>query len=287
MTHLSSLPVSKRFSVISLLASGKEGDVVAAVDTQTQEEMAIKITELGDAQKEERFKVVCAKYVSLSHKYLCKGKEFFIEDGKGYLVMERLTGDLFDWLKKQNIKKLEESQAKRIFRKICKAVKFLHSSGIAHLDLKLENILMDSSGNPKLCDFGSAFLQTKRKRALAFLTSTSNTPSLISNLGLRGTQRYSSPELSNQLPCNPFSSDIYSLGVVLHILLTGHFPNCVDDESTLDLSHAKEVLSPLCFNLLLSALSEQQQSRATIDELLSHRWLKSNFTVKWLKRLSV
>jgi serine/threonine protein kinase len=90
--------------------------------------------------------------------------------------------------------------------KILKGLEYLHSIGVAHRDIKFENIILDGK-EPKFIDFGlsKVFIEgeTSRERI--------------------GTMAYSSPEIL--LGCNhDISTDVWSLGIVLHVLLTGDYP---------------------------------------------------------------
>jgi len=128
---------------------------------------------------------------------------YFIHQNSGYLVMELMKQDLLD----ASAMFTCEEQIQNIFTQICKAVAYLHNQNIAHLDIKLENILVDEQGNGYLCDFGAAHYF---KELLKYKV---------------GTVFYSAPETRNYL--NNFdkaAADVWSLGIVLYVLLTDVYP---------------------------------------------------------------
>jgi len=134
-------------------------------------------------------------------------------DGNPYFVMEYIEGrPLYQYADAQ---RLHISDRLRLFIQICDAVQYAHEKLVIHRDIKPTNILVSQTGAPKLLDFGIAKLLN---------------PELVSDttpqttLGVRlMTIEYASPEQVQALPVT-FHSDVYSLGVILYELLTGHSP---------------------------------------------------------------
>ena len=143
-------------------------------------------------------------------------KKSFISGGNGYLLMEHCISDLFTFIKERN-EPLCEEEALRIFYSLCEAVAELHSRSIAHLDLKLENILLTEKGEWKLCDFGSSCSFTRGERKLV--------------RGRIGTPGYAAPEIMANKWFFPEKADSWSLGIILHALLLNCLPY-FDSEST-------------------------------------------------------
>ncbi|PYS99008.1 MAG: hypothetical protein DMF63_13120 [Acidobacteria bacterium] len=135
------------------------------------------------------------------------------EDGLPYFVMEFIVGlPLYKYCDENRLN-LKERLA--IFRQICWAVQAAHDIQVIHRDLKPSNIMVMSGGKPKLLDFGIA------KALDPELMSTDDVPTATQLRAM--TPEYASPEQINGEPVGTVS-DIYSLGVILYELLTGHRP---------------------------------------------------------------
>jgi len=133
--------------------------------------------------------------------------------GFRYLVIEYIDGTPID----RYAHRLSESQKLRLFLQVCDGVQYAHRSLIVHRDLKPGNILVTKDGMAKLLDFGIAKMLS--------LESPGHTT------GVRAwTPDYASPEQIQGRPITT-STDVYSLGVVLHELLTGKPPRSFENES--------------------------------------------------------
>lgn len=188
---------------------------------------------------------------------------------------------------------IEECLVRFMFSQILNAVSYMHSFGIAHLDLKLENILLDKYFNIKVADLGVAHEDTKHN---------SKCPHR------KGTVIYMAPEvvdLKKGKSYDPFKADIYSLGVCLYVLLIGNLPDkdfisgssFLTKDSDMDgkqqISQQNEKRSTEKWNclsdsvkgLIVKMLSSDPKSRPSITELLNHEWLWRDYDEEILSEL--
>jgi serine/threonine protein kinase/tetratricopeptide (TPR) repeat protein len=134
-------------------------------------------------------------------------------DGRPFLVMEYVEGVSIDRFCDEN--KLTISARLKLFQAVCDAVSYSHQRLIIHRDIKASNILVAKDGTPKLLDFGIAKLLDPTLRSDSYQPTLTHARMM--------TPDYASPE---QLRGEEVTtvSDVYSLGVVLYFLLTGHLP---------------------------------------------------------------
>ena len=135
------------------------------------------------------------------------------EDGRPYFVMELIDGKPID--EYCDAHKLSIVERLELFRKVCSAVHFAHQNLIVHRDIKPRNILVTTDGDPKLLDFGIAKLLNPE------LAAVTMDPTRFESRLM--TPDYASPEQVRGDPITT-ASDVYSLGVLLYVLLTGHRP---------------------------------------------------------------
>ena len=180
-------------------------------------------------------------------------------------------------------KKINEKKARRWFKQILSAIKYIHAAGIAHRDLKGENVLLKREWFEgkmrrvcKLSDFGLS--------AVSFTTEQG--PILVSTAC--GTRPYMAPEILNervrhQKPYDPMKADIWALGVILFQMITNQYPFNFEDLSTmitlqmrhhLIFSKAPEA-SPDVKDLIHQILNPYPSARLTILGIESHPWLTS------------
>jgi len=207
------------YRLLRKIGEGGMSEVYLAVraDDEYQKRVALKIIR-HDLDREEmlrRFRIERQILAGLSHPNIATLFDGgTTEDGLPFFVMEFIDGTPIDEYCQQN--DLSIPRRLELFREVCSAVQFAHQNLVIHRDIKSSNILVTADGTPKLLDFGIAKLVNPDHLAgdMEFTVS-----------GVRPmTPRYASPEqIEGRQVGTP--SDIYSLGVLLYILLTGLRPH--------------------------------------------------------------
>ncbi|CAJ1359790.1 unnamed protein product [Effrenium voratum] len=192
-----------------ILGTGCSGEVLAAHFRDGPGRVAVKAYDLRllDEAQRERLYAEVEVFLSLDHPHIARLLAVYESRTKLSLVMECMEGgELFDRVAHA---RQSEHQAAQATWHMLQAVSYLHRSGVVHRDLKLENFLYDASGSDflKLIDFGfSKFFHQKKHMKEAL-----------------GTMNYVAPEVLRQRYCLG-SCDMWSLGVIVFVLLSGEMP---------------------------------------------------------------
>ena len=201
-----------------LLGRGGMGAVYLArrADGQFDRQVAVKLIDLPLAGGlfRERFRQERQILAGLNHPYIARMLDGGVgEDGELYLAMEYANGLPIQRYCEQH--SLAIRARIELFKSVCEAVRFAHQNLVVHRDLKPDNILVLEDGTPKLLDFGTAKLLTPLDGAAE---------GEFTRLGyLSFTPEYASPEQILGQPVTT-ASDVYSLGVLLFLLVTGGLP---------------------------------------------------------------
>jgi serine/threonine protein kinase/Tfp pilus assembly protein PilF len=197
-------------------------------DGEYRQQVAIKLV-LPGLEKDEilsRFRKERQTLAGLDHPNIVKLLDGgSTPEGLPYLVMDYVEGSPID--KYCDDHKLSVDQRLRLFGKVCEAVQHAHQKLVIHRDLKPGNILVTADGVPKLLDFGIAKVLEPDEELLA-LTQTG---------GRCMTPVYASPEQVHGRSVTA-ATDIYSLGVVLYELLTGHRPYRLKEHTASEMERA-------------------------------------------------
>ncbi|MEC8023651.1 MAG: serine/threonine-protein kinase, partial [Myxococcota bacterium] len=225
----------RRYRVNELIGSGGMGSVYRATHLEMNREVALKVLERGvaDTDKQvQRFYQEARASSRLQHPNTIRVFDFGrADDGRLYLAMEYLRGEtLTELLCRQ--KRLSVDRSCHIIRQVCKSLAEAHQVGIIHRDLKPDNIFItDVYGERdfvKVLDFG-----------IAKSTDTEGQESLTQTGFICGTPRYLSPEQAMGKPIDA-RSDLYSVGVMLYEMLSGHPPFAAATPIALVMKHIHE-----------------------------------------------
>ena len=211
--------VGRRIGAYKLVRRVGQGGMAAVyqaerADGEFQQQVAVKLVWPGMGKEEilGRFRRERQTLAGLDHTNIVKLLDGgSTAEGLPYLVMDYVEGSPIDEYCDQH--KLGVEERLRLFVNVCGAVEYAHQKRVIHRDLKPSNILVTAEGVPKLLDFGIAKVLEPTGRALS-VTQTSTRCM---------TPAYASPEQMRGRPTTT-ATDVYSLGVVLYELLTGHGP---------------------------------------------------------------
>lgn len=185
-------------------------------DDEFSKRVAIKVALQGDysTAAADRLRQERQILASLDHENIARLLDGgTTEDGRPYFVMEYVEGELID--KYCENARLSVSERLELFLKVCGAVQFAHQNLVIHRDLKPANILVNAQAQPKLLDFGIAKLLNPDLLGGSAVETVGDVRAL--------TPEYASPEQIQGRPMTT-ASDVYSLGVLLHRLLSGGSP---------------------------------------------------------------
>ena len=205
-------------TLVRLIGEGGMGRIYEGRQDSPKRAVAVKVQRPGrlDREHTQRFVRELAILGRISHPWVCRIYSAGIHEQTGaqfpYFVMEYIPGamPITDYAASGN---LPLENRVRLLRHVCEAVAAGHARGIHHRDLKPGNVLVDADGFPKVIDFGVAHA----------CGSDAFTSSLTQSGQLVGTLQYSAPELLGGDDADA-RSDVWSLGMMLHELVTGRLP---------------------------------------------------------------
>ncbi|MBL8148845.1 MAG: serine/threonine protein kinase [Blastocatellia bacterium] len=267
--------VASKYRIDALIGQGGMGAVYRATHLELDRVIALKVVLpdfVSSNETLERFRREARATARLNHPSVITIYDFgVLNNGRAYLAMELLSGRSL----REDIEREEVLTPKRVlelYKPICEAVQAAHNAGVIHRDLKPDNIVIETSEagleHIKVVDFGIAKL--KEQPGIQALTLTG--PGLV-----MGTPHYMSPEQCKGEDLD-VRSDIYSLGVMLYEMLSGHVPFDAPTPSAVIIQHAidpprrlsllKRDISPELEAVVMKALSKNRLARQqTVIEL--------------------
>jgi serine/threonine-protein kinase len=214
---MSDLPQSfDRFEIVRILGKGGMGTVYLARDLRLGRQVALKVLNAGELVYEDRrarFMREARSAAAIRHQNVATIYEVDeTADGQPFIVMEYCEGETLS--QRVRRRSLEAAEFLSIARQIAAGIAAAHANGIVHRDIKSANIMLEPTGLVKILDFGLAKSLPREAMTPAFET-TSGT--------FFGTLHFLSPEQARGGAADE-RSDLFSFGVVLYHMASGHLP---------------------------------------------------------------
>ncbi|XP_006800750.1 serine/threonine-protein kinase D3 [Neolamprologus brichardi] len=259
-----------------VLGSGQFGIVYGGKHRKSGRDVAIKVIDKMKfpTKQESQLRNEVAILQNLHHPGIVNLECMFETPERVFVVMEKLHGDMLEMILSSEKSKLPERITKFLVTQILVALRHLHFKNIVHCDLKPENVLL-ASAEPfpqvKLCDFGFARIIGEK----SFRRSVVGTPA------------YLAPEVLRSKGYNR-SLDMWSVGVIVYVSLSGTFPFNEDEDINDQIQNAAFMYPPTPWkdisaeatDLINNLLQVKMRKRYSVDKCLSHPWLQDYQT--WL-----
>lgn len=263
-----------RYEIGRLLGMGTFAKVHHGRDLRTGESVAIKIINKDQVKCVKGMMDQIQREISIMrlvrHPNVVELKEVMATKTRIFFVMEHVRGgELFA---KVAHGRLPEDLARQYFKQLISAVDFCHSRGVYHRDLKPENLLLDENGNLKVSDFGLSALPEQLRQDGLLHTQC-------------GTPAYVAPEVLRNRGYDGARTDVWSCGVILFVLLTGHLPFQHENMMKMyqKIFKAEYQVPPWVSGdarrLISKLLAVDQAKRISIPEILRHPWMKKGASV--------
>jgi serine/threonine-protein kinase len=260
--------LGNRYRLIHQIGRGGMAYVFKAYDQLLERPVAVKLLKKDFSEDEnfrERFKKEATAAANLSHPNIVTVHDFGIDSSGVYLVMEYVPGtDLKTKIKEKGLFSVEEGLPLMI--QACAGLGYAHRSGIVHCDVKPHNMLVTSDQRLKITDFGIA-------RALSSLEEEGEKEIVW------GSPQYFAPEQAIGENPTP-AADVYSLGVVIYELFTGHLPFEAETvEKMIEYHRTRPPTDPRVYvpdlpedltQIILKVLSKEPASRYRTADQLGH-----------------
>lgn len=198
-----------RYVIAELVGTGTFGEVYKAFDSKLSRHVAIKATTPGTDGDDKKLIIREARiHARAEHAHIVPVYDVFENEHTVFIVMRLVTGENLDQMISRQDTPLRLSDAWHIMHQILWGMDYAHSKGIVHLDLKPGNIRITHCGEALIMDFGIAAILGEQD---------------LMKERLQGTPAFMAPEIIESMNADA-RSDIYSLGLIMYKMITGHHP---------------------------------------------------------------
>ena len=264
--HEYNLFVPPSYVLGPIIGEGEFSKVRMACNLETNAAVAVKVYRRRRGNQSCAIDEQIMREIDMVKGLIChnivKVFETVVHGDRVFMIMEIMTkGDLRKYINRNGA--LAEKQTRRFFLDIVNGVSYLHRRNIVHLDLKLENLLLNQAMTVKITDFGCARLQMGQKRF--------SIPC--------GSYAYGAPEVISGQMYDGKKADVWSVGVVLYCMAVARLPYS-DDGQLADLMWERrkpplksELMSPMLMELIEQMLMYRSEQRISLSHITTHQWL--------------
>jgi len=224
--------IGHRYRIVDLIGSGGMAQVYRVVSLSNRRTYAVKVLKdeyKNDSEFLRRFEREARAVLHLSHDNIVRAYDVGETDGLPYIVLEYIEGQTLKEILDKN-GPMPPRIAVALTVQVLDALNAAHNAGIIHRDVKPQNVIVMHNGKVKLMDFGIA-----REVDASTVTFTGST--------VLGSVHYLSPEQAKGVPVTE-GSDLYSTGVMLYEMLTGHVPFEGETSVAIALKHISDIPKP-------------------------------------------
>lgn len=249
------------FQLGRAFSSGRQGIVYHAEHIKSRREAVVKICYFSKDSKRAKFKVEVENTLLLQNsRYVAKVIHHHEDEKYGVMYLKKYETDLLEYLMDHPF---TIRTARKVFFRVCKGVLHAHQLGVAHRDLKPENVFLDGKGRPVVGDFGSSVRVEPGMRCDEVI----------------GTELYCAPEVLRGERYDPFACDVFSLGIMLHVLVCGHWPYAGSSKAEVrehiksgNLKMMESAFNRPSLHLIKAMTAFRSSDRPTLAEVVEHEW---------------